>query len=570
MNRHAVPMLALCLLALCARSAARAQCTAPAGWFPHAKTPEPTFTVQNPPCGFQQWAWQTFLWATQPTGDGRIRLLDLPTGTDLFLPGKKPEAFAALATRKPKPLFLTPRVRKQAAPTSFAEIHQAFSRGVLVDANGHPLYYATHVNEDFYTFVRTNNLFTRAGYDAFPKDGTFPTKALELKSSWRVLGKDETGTGFFTIDAIINPLACKGGMATCQGKDILVDATRREKVKVALVGLHVVGVVEGHPEFVWATFEHAKNAPDLPPTVQPGASDPVSDQDFTFYKAKTPAKACNVLNGDDLMLDVKAQTLSPVTGIFRRFANGNADKANVAAIGELNKSVHDQLDKTEVWQNYNLIGSVWFRPGAKLLPGDSGPAILAKTTGSVELSNATMETFTQAPPLHKKGCFACHDAGPPPDSDLPAKNINLSHILINGIVQRQQAAKALARPSTLPARLNSFKEVQDLLDNFVKTNNVPIQFARHKDFWKTMDYDKFTSGNVPNVKGPDGKPLKILVRKSSAQSNLILALQGAKGTIFDPDTGLIGRMPPDGPFMSPDQIKLLADWIDQDCPNPKR
>jgi hypothetical protein len=39
-----------------------------------------------------------------------------------------------------------------------------------------------------------------------------------------------------------------------------------------LVGLHVVLTVKDHPEFVWATFEHVRNAPGLtsqasPPTV---------------------------------------------------------------------------------------------------------------------------------------------------------------------------------------------------------------------------------------------------------------------------------------------------------------
>ena len=30
---------------------------------------------------------------------------------------------------------------------------------------------------------------------------------------------------------------------------------------MAMVGLHVVGSVKGHPEMVWATFEHIDNAP---------------------------------------------------------------------------------------------------------------------------------------------------------------------------------------------------------------------------------------------------------------------------------------------------------------------
>jgi len=46
-----------------------------------------------------------------------------------------------------------------------------------------------------------------------------------------------------------------------------------------------------------------------------------------------------------------------------------------------------------------------------------------------------------------------------------------------------------------------------------------------------------------------------------------MALQGKAGTIFDPVTGSIGRMPPSGPFMSDSDIAQLADWIDRNCPN---
>ena len=33
---------------------------------------------------------------------------------------------------------------------------------------------------------------------------------------------------------------------------------------LALVGIHIVGTVQNHPEFVWSTFEHILNAPDAP------------------------------------------------------------------------------------------------------------------------------------------------------------------------------------------------------------------------------------------------------------------------------------------------------------------
>ena len=38
--------------------------------------------------------------------------------------------------------------------------------------------------------------------------------------------------------------------------DIVKDGDKTRVVTVALLGIHVVGTIEGHPEFVWSTFEH--------------------------------------------------------------------------------------------------------------------------------------------------------------------------------------------------------------------------------------------------------------------------------------------------------------------------
>src|SRR5262245_52667946 len=92
-----------------------AQCQAPPAWFPHASTPEPDFHAPANDCEFHQWRWQTFLWLTQPTRPGRIRLLDLPTAEELFLPGKGPPTLDAgmLQRLGQQPLVLTPRVPKR-------------------------------------------------------------------------------------------------------------------------------------------------------------------------------------------------------------------------------------------------------------------------------------------------------------------------------------------------------------------------------------------------------------------------------------------------------------------------
>jgi hypothetical protein len=117
-------------------------------------------------------------------------------------------------------------------------------------------------------------------------------------------------------------------------------------------------------------------------------------------------------------------------------------------------------------------------------------------------------------------------------------------------------------------RLDHYVDVQKFIASILKANGQGWAGARHKNFWETLSYDEFVNGNVPNVPDPDtAAPIPILVKGNSAKSNIILALQGATGTMFDPDSGAIGRMPGNGPpFFSDDQIKSIADWIDRNCP----
>jgi len=115
--------------------------------------------------------------------------------------------------------------------------------------------------------------------------------------------------------------------------------------------------------------------------------------------------------------------------------------------------------------------------------------------------------------------------------------------------------------------LNSFQAVQQFIDQILTQNGeqggVPV--SPHAAFWLTMTYDQFVNGNVPGVTDDAGNPMKILVKGDSANSNLILSLQGTSG-IFGPN-GSIGQMPANGPpFFTTDQIASIAAWINKGCP----
>jgi hypothetical protein len=115
--------------------------------------------------------------------------------------------------------------------------------------------------------------------------------------------------------------------------------------------------------------------------------------------------------------------------------------------------------------------------------------------------------------------------------------------------------------------INSYAQLGPYIDSILSANgDLPIG-PPHKNFW-TLTYQEFTTGNVPNVVDPiTHQPMKILVVGNSSASNLIQALEGKAGSLFDPNNpNGIGQMPRFGTPWTATQIKPIADWIDANCP----
>ncbi len=432
-------------------------CAAPANWFPHSQTPpfDPNTFPGNAAtdCDFHQWAWQTFLYLTQDAGGGP-RFLSYHPETDLFPADatQKPLPLAVLKSRPTHaPLRLKVRVTKARSGGAVAAtngIAQAGSSGILVAQDGNPLFYSVYFNDTFYDFVESHHYYDYATYTNTDPNVVFPPGALELKAAWKIVAPNSTLAAYKTPAQVPT-------LATDAAGNITAGPPLRD-VTVALVGLHVTGVVRHHPEFIWATFEQVSNAPDLPAGVSPDDGTAVSASSFTFYTAKTPANLCNLQpTNNHYTLDAQAQTLTPVTQVFRQFADGSGSAENTGAIEALNASVHAQLASTDVWNHYNLIGGVWLPPG-KLKPGLKPAGTLLR--GSTNLANSSMETFVQAPfldtnppPALLTSCLGCHTTlatttgttSTHTNLAIPAMNMNLSHILTDGLVTREAALRTL-------------------------------------------------------------------------------------------------------------------------------
>jgi len=421
-------------------------------WFPHSRTPEPNSIKFNDDtiCNFHIWSWQMFLWLTRNDKSGQPRFLAFET----------PYSVLGIENRE----VLLPTLHKGTHTESFDEYLQAGPDGILVDHNGNPVYYSQYLNDTFVSFIKDNDLTTPKTVQNFPATTSFPPGAIEIKASWRIVEKGDDVSKVFTRKSSVYALK------NSKGK-IVVNKDVKRNVTLALVGFHIGGIVENHPEMVWATFEPRTNAPNVKPGTLPSTA--VSSKGHVFYTANTRYASCNVPSG--VTLNAATQKLSPVTQVCRQYKFGNAkndfntrglrnqyaedDTLNTKIlknitknddnVKELNAIVRKNLK--DVFVNYREVGAIWFASGVSggnpLKPGmylttDVGQYTDGKVKqvliGSLKLSNSTIETFTQLASA-QENCLRCHNTvgvtNPKGEANgivgLKAMNLNISHAFIN-------------------------------------------------------------------------------------------------------------------------------------------
>jgi hypothetical protein len=447
-----------------ATSVSLADCPSDKAWLP--KTPAPSF--QKPPphpapdCGFYQPAWQNFLFVTQLGSDGRPAFLSFPTIADVF----SPTVSSGFALPRVGMLSLAPRALKGSNDPSSdppgkaaavnAGARQAGLNGLLVDQRGNPIFYAIHMNQAYANFIRQNGLTTKSAVQNADGNLSFPKGAVELKSAWQIVPEGTPTDSFIATRALVQSLKQTGN-------SIVIDETAPSReVTVALLAIHVVFALEGHPEFIWATFEHISGdgKGDLAPPASalpgadnglPGGTDgPVSSKDFVLYEPNTPASASNTFTDAALSAAFNQATQSFATGgaifqtsIYRLYPasklGATDEDDDVVSLNQHMVGDFASGNAADKRANYRLVGATWldkpeatFVVNAKLAnPSGVGPddpgAVLVGEDG---LSSMAMESFTQDSFVN---CFSCHDTRPVKDLNgnllVPAKKVNVSHIL---------------------------------------------------------------------------------------------------------------------------------------------
>jgi hypothetical protein len=321
------------------------------------------------------------------------------------------------------------------------------SGDALMTVNGSLVYYISMVN-DVYAYFLTGAKDGKLNGSQFPttiadKDAIIAyakaqgntlknpdALAIELKMSWVEAKTIKDLSNYITIDAIIPTYD------TLNPKKWIQKGER--KAKLALIGTHVVGSVAGHPEMIWATFEHLKNAPNTSYTYvnkenkidtvkQDGgndwllnndAKDPIvnvshiKDQSGNLVSVYYDKKIKDTLRftvSSSNTQRTKPWGVAP-TGVPNQ-KNKNASESNSEIIS-INNSVINKLLGNDVRKNYILIGATWTEGGI----APDGTSYSAENTakgtaiGTSQLANSTMETYFQhGKDFNAKGsCFYCH------------------------------------------------------------------------------------------------------------------------------------------------------------------
>lgn len=386
-------------------------CLVDPSWFPHAQTPAPAEGIGSPFDTssttnqiFHQWSWNKFLWLTKPDAGGN----------PLFLNQAKVKQVTSHmnAVTVPSGTLVVLQDTAQAGfQSAVLQTNPDYNNGT-----GAMVYYSIHMNPTMYTAGLGFANQLKSGALPASNDASFPVGSFELKVAWVPLSAIPASkqNDYYTTTA---SLSTNNGVSFTN-------------TQVALIGMHVVGVVQNHPEFIWATFEHDDLSPDYDWTTNSASS--ASDQ--LLFKNGTTTGINGILYNTTTKLGQEPYQVFDLFqyGIPRNpdgtfMSTSQQEPADFQNVDGINQCVKSQLN--DVWANYFYNGSLWLNTDGKTpaqqaqlidsLAGNMGNATPGSfARGSLNCANVTMETFTQTFESSISGinvsnlanCFSCHSS----------------------------------------------------------------------------------------------------------------------------------------------------------------
>jgi hypothetical protein len=336
---------------------------------------------------------------------------------------------------------------------------QANTGGVLMAQTGSLIYYAIMVN-DVYAYLLTGlnnhqiNLTFPGQFPTTPADlaqitafaaahgVTFPDPnalAVEVKTSWVEASSLPDPSSYITMAATIPtypPLTSSTTQWTPNGS---------KTVQLALVGMHVVGSTgtqgsangPGHPEMIWATFEHVGNTPLASYTYNSTTGFKTVNQStagtwlFSKNNSTAPFNCMHMMeSGGSIVLPgaaapcpagsftasdtLRDQPFGAAQGVSPNPID-NSDTESNSVVLSANQLVSSKMPPGDVRGNYYVAGATWTIFG--------GPPAATNQVGTSVLAGSTMETYTQP-----SNCFGCHNNATTGPSAHGQAATSVSHI----------------------------------------------------------------------------------------------------------------------------------------------
>ena len=325
----------------------------------------------------------------------------------------------------------------------------------ITTQNGKLALYEIRVNQDEFNYINHNQLYngqvqqqivTTQGINLPDGSATFTQYgtigSIELKASWVELPDPKTWPSFKISKAVVH----------------YPNDKNPKSVTVGLTGLHIIHKTKRSPQFIWATFEHINNAPDVNKqnllpwyTFYNLNCDPNRDHYHCYPNAQPP----NATPQNPYFPSYPKDPYEAPIQVVRMTPISNDVVNNVEG---LNKWVWDNVIKPanaqSVFLNYKLVNVVWANSPEVISPGEKVPlpdGNQQPNPSSTIVANTTLETYFQ----QTKSCLFCHqNASLKQQSNLGTKlkkefksiPINMLHLLQLKNNNRSKAATNSSAP----------------------------------------------------------------------------------------------------------------------------
>jgi hypothetical protein len=221
--------------------------------------------------------------------------------------------------------------------------------------------------------------------------GYGPLGSIETKAAWIELDDPKDWPRYKTSKAIVT--------YPPNGKP--------KTVTVGLVGLHIIHKTALGQQFIWATFEHVDNCPDVTQVANKTANGK-----YTYYNPKcdpkTDAYQCKV-NANPSTYKPPKPYSAPIQTVRSTPVPSRANDDVV----DLNNYAWAQIraaNPKSVYLHYMLVNTLWSNQNTTIQPGAHTPLFAGQLSPGLDqepVASTVLETYVQ-----NLTCLSCHPSAP--------------------------------------------------------------------------------------------------------------------------------------------------------------